>query len=343
MPYGVDGQWYANQWDASAKGDYISAGYLAQQEADAAALARLTSSGTTGKYIAPKAAAGRGGGSSVDLSWINSLFYFFFWFIPKLVFYYMPIKHFFKFLLFAVFAAAAYGLSSDTAKQMGSDVQWALQPQSISYKPSEYYGISPKYLKQYRKLSAKGLINASGSFNRSYSQDAAFYAVLKERLLADPKFFNLLQSSEGLDYTMSTCKHAKRYFFTAYYANKNMTREQRVSLRLEEGYFNFMKTCAGGGYTTPASSFINDMFMLSTEPNVKPDYDRIYQDLGFQISHYREKASYILYALAFIIFSVIIIQSHRIDCEKRAAKELAEQEVVKAMAEAKKTETEKAK
>ncbi len=62
MPYGVDGQWYANQWDASAKGDYISAGYLAQQEANAAALARTTNTGTTGKYIAPKAAAKSGAG-----------------------------------------------------------------------------------------------------------------------------------------------------------------------------------------------------------------------------------------------------------------------------------------
>jgi hypothetical protein len=127
----------------------------------------------------------------------------------------------------------------------------------------------------------------------------------------------------------------------AHYANPNMTREQRVSLRLEEGYFNFMKTCAGGGYTTPASSFINHMSMLSTEANVKPDYDRIYQDLGFKISHYRAFASYALYALALIIFSAIIIQSYRTDSARRVAKELVDQEVATEKTEAEKAKTEK--
>jgi hypothetical protein len=252
---------------------------------------------------------------------ITSLFHFVFVFIPLVFLYYIPIKHFFKTVMAVVFLALAYMTISGVGNNLIRDYQMGLEPKNMSFKPIEYY-TSNKYVNQYRKLDAEGFyrMHKKGIINLSSSQLLALGAVMKERLLANPDYFDSIKETfGGVSFSTVACNYSRNYYSDLLYTSKKI--KHKNELYLESANFYFFEKCLTED-SKPASSFV-DGYPYFENPAYKAEYDRINNNVIFQITHHSKYVAYFFTLIAFLILSVTIVKSYRYDKEKRTAKILA--------------------
>ncbi|MFA7349525.1 MAG: hypothetical protein WC009_02090 [Methylotenera sp.] len=286
--------------------------------------------GTSGNYYAPSGSYSRTPSKPFSFQsffqgiWdgIASLFHFVFIFIPLVFLYYIPIKHFFKTVMTVVFLALAYMTVSGVGNKIILDYQLGLKPKNMTFKPIEYYVSNNKYVNQYRKLDAEGIyrMHKIGMSKLSSNQLIALGAVMKERLLNNPEYFDSIKETfGGVSFATVACNYSRNYYSDLLYTSKKI--KHRDELVLESGNFYFFEKCLTE-YSKPASSFV-DNYPYLENPAYKVDYDRITKDLIFQITHHYKYVAYAFCLIAFLILSVTIIKSYRYDKEKRQARILA--------------------
>ena len=241
-----------------------------------------------------------------DFSFIKSIFYLFFIFVPKFIFYYLPFKHFGKTLIVLMLAGFAYIGFSPFGYLKLNELEMTLEPKRIQFTNIDKYGFDAKLIKKYRSLDAKGLARAGKDWdNLPVLKQNIISGVIRERLLQNPQYFNGLQNTSSVNdfsFSMNACNRAKSLGYGMDKQNPQMT--------LENGFFEFYEGCTP---MIPATQYYDTIKSAPNYPPIKAELDRLNSNPIFLYTKNYEIVALCSAILGGLLFLYVVITSMKQD------------------------------